>query len=224
MKKLNIINEIKGVAFLLMIVHHIFYFYDVSNDYKTKYSKNIIVQICGLISRHLFILLVGINIFLQYSNNKDIYKNIFNSGTLKLLFSCLIISFATYIIHPKYWIRFGVLHFILFGSIFGKLFAVIPNSCIFLSIIFFLCFEYVSSKNINNIVDLFTGAASGKYYMMDYFPFFRWFPFVLLGIWTGKNIILNLDDIKSKTFLSYLGKNSLLLYVIHVIILLLIYN
>ena len=68
MKKLNIINEIKGIAFVLMLIHHMFYFYDVSKDYKTQYSKNTIIQICGIISRHIFILLVGINIFLQYIN------------------------------------------------------------------------------------------------------------------------------------------------------------
>ena len=60
MKKLNIINEIKGIAFVLMLIHHMFYFYDVSKDYKTQYSKNTIIQICGIISRHIFILLVHI--------------------------------------------------------------------------------------------------------------------------------------------------------------------
>ena len=59
---------------------------------------------------------------------------------------------------------------------------------------------------------------------MDYFPLIKWLPFVFLGIWCGKNIVTQVNDIKNKTILSYFGKNSLYLYVVHILILLIIYN
>ena len=99
-----------------------------------------------------------------------------------------------------------------------------PNISFILSIIIYLFTDVLESKNINNVIDIITGAAGGKYYMMDYFPFFKWFPYVLLGIWSGKYIIINIKDIQFKTFLSYIGKNSLFLYVIHILILMFIYN
>ena len=223
MKKLIIINEIKGIAFLLMLIHHIFYFYDVSNDYKTKLSDNKIVDVCGTISRHLFIILVGINIYLQYSNNNDIIKNIFNKSTFKLFLSCLIVSLSTYIIYPKYWIRFGVLHFIFFGSIIGKLFVGNTNLCLIASILIFMFSDNLELLNINKITNLMLGSGINNYYMMDYFPIIKWIPFVLLGIWSGKNIVNNFKDFNDKTILSYFGKNSLDLYLIHFLILLIIY-
>ena len=38
---------------------------------------------------------------------------------------------------------------------------------------------------------------------MDYFPLIKWLPFVFLGIWCGKNIVTQVNDIKNKTILSY---------------------
>ena len=111
MKNFNIINEIKGIAFLFMLIHHIFYFYDVSKDYNSNLSGNIIVKFSGVISRHIFILLVGINIYLQYSNNNNIYKNIFNIGLLKLLFLVLLYQYLLILFIPT---LIGFMFYILF--------------------------------------------------------------------------------------------------------------
>ena len=47
MNRIVAIDNIRGIAFLLMIVHHIFYFYDVSNGYGTSLASHKFVNTSG---------------------------------------------------------------------------------------------------------------------------------------------------------------------------------
>ena len=64
------IDNLRGIAFILMIIHHVFYFKDVSNEYSTSYADNIFVKSSGTIARTLFIFLVGLS--LSISGKKKI--------------------------------------------------------------------------------------------------------------------------------------------------------
>ena len=57
--RLIYIDNLRGIAFIFMIIQHIVYFYDVSNNYKTSYAKTNLIETSGTISRTLFILLAG---------------------------------------------------------------------------------------------------------------------------------------------------------------------
>ena len=57
--RINTIDNLRGIAFILMVFQHIFYFYDVSMNYTTSYSSINFIDVSGLISRTLFILLAG---------------------------------------------------------------------------------------------------------------------------------------------------------------------
>ena len=43
--RINTIDNLRGIAFILMVFQHIFYFYDVSMNYKTSYSSNITIAL-----------------------------------------------------------------------------------------------------------------------------------------------------------------------------------
>ena len=43
--RLFLLDNIRGIAFIFMIIHHIFYFYDVSRNYNTSYANNKFVSI-----------------------------------------------------------------------------------------------------------------------------------------------------------------------------------
>ena len=63
--------------------------------------------------------------------------------------------------------------------------------------------------------------------MMDYFPLNKWLPVLTLGMVLGQHIdISKLSKIYGgkNILLSFLGKNSLNLYTIHLIILLIFYK
>jgi len=217
------IDNLRGIAFLFMIIHHIFYFKDVSNNYLTSYSNNIFVSTSGTISRVLFIFLVGLSLSItDKKKKKSIKKRIKRS--LEIFINALIISFITYIYYPKMFIRFGVLHFIALTTLLGSFYV----DKKILTFIFMLFYAIMKPVSINNsIIDTITGAKI-HYKMMDYFPLFPWFSLVLFGLFVGQNIDLAKEEKKlsiiNNNILIKIGQNCLSLYTFHVILLVIIYN
>jgi len=234
------IDNLRGIAFIFMIIHHIFYFKDASNEYITSYADNIFVKSSGTIARTLFIFLVGLSLSLDYNkknnnknNNNKNKKNIITkrlNRSLEIFVNALIITFVTYMYFPNYFIRFGVLHFISLASLLGTYF-IDKKKLTFISILFFLLIKPMSVNN--SIIDLITGGKV-NYNMMDYFPLFPWFGLVLMGIFFGQTT--NLSKIENKlskinnkifnknNFLTKIGKNCLNLYTMHIVLLIIIYN
>ena len=214
------IDNLRGIAFILMIIHHIFYFKDVSNGYSTSYADNQFVQLSGICARTLFIFLVGLS--LSIPDKKSTKKRIKRSG--EILLHALIISFATYMFYPDIFIRFGVLHFIALASLLGSYFVdkkALTIICIFI-------FAIIKPLSVNNpVIDTITGAKL-NYSMMDYFPLFPWFGLVLFGLFVGQTTNLSKIDKTFNVFnnnkLIKIGQNCLNLYTTHVIFLLIIYN
>ena len=220
MKRVLLIDILRGLAFIFMIIQHIFYFYDVSNDYNTRLSKNNIIKMFGIISRTLFILLAGYSVYMAYNKNKNDYIINRISRSIKILYHAIIISLITYILYPKYFIRFGILHFMCFGTLLISFIAPYNK----LSILILLISLLIKYPKINPIIDTITGSHS-HYYMMDWFPLNKWLPILICGLIIGQNIDINeLNLFKNDNILSELGKNSLNLYTLHLIILLSFYK
>jgi len=144
--------------------------------------------------------------------------------SFEILLHAMIITFITYMYHPKIFIRFGVLHFISIASLLGSFF--IDKKI--LTFIFMFLFVIIKPISVNNkFIDTITGGKI-NYNMMDYFPLFPWFGLVLFGLFIGKNSDLTKID-KTFNFIDYtsltkIGQNSLKLYTSHIILLMVIYN
>jgi uncharacterized membrane protein len=225
MYRITYIDNIRGIAFILMIIQHIFYFYDVSMDYITEYSSNKIVSTSGLIARTLFILLAGLSIGLYFKNkksdDKDKIKNRIKRS-VEIGLHGLLITLVTYLIYPKYFVRFGILQFLALGTLIMGMPGINPY------VVILVCLLLNNLKTTNNdILNVILGL-NNKYSMMDYFPLLKWLPVMAIGVILGQNIELKeKTDIKlldESNALTYLGKNSLNLYTIHVIVLILYFS
>lgn len=222
------IDNLRGIAFLFMVIHHIFYFKDVSNDYTTSYADNIFVQSSGTIARTLFIFLVGLSLSIPNKKEFNIKKRL--NRSLEILVNAGIISFITYMYYPDVFVRFGVLHFIALASLLGSYFIDKKQ----LTFVFMLVFLLLKPMSVNNsLIDTITGAKL-NYNMMDYFPLFPWFGLLLFGLHVGQtsnlmDIEKALTNINSNIFtenniLTKIGQNALSLYTFHIILLIFIYN
>ena len=218
------IDNLRGIAFLLMIIQHIFYFKDVSNNYSTSYANNIFVKLSGTVARTLFIFLVGLSLSISEKNKtKESIKKRIKRST-EILINALIISFMTYMFYPNIFVKFGILHFISLVSLLGSYFVDKKK----LTLICIFIFALIKPISVNNqLIDTITG---GKIYssMMDYFPLFPWFSLVLTGIFFGQNIDLSkiekkLNIINNKILIK-IGQNCLNLYTTHIVFLIIIYN
>ena len=225
MTRIIAIDNMRGIAFILMLIQHLFYFYDVSNYYETQLSKNIIIKYCGIIARSLFIFLAGCSLVLNYKKNKKKFiKNKVNRS-FEILIHAGLISYITFLYYPDFFIRFGILHFIGIASLLCSFIIPYPKLYLF----FIMGFLFIQPPKINTFFNTITGA-SVEFNMMDWFPLFKWLPLMITGMYFTENIdieklkLLDLKILNSNNLLTYLGKNSLNLYTIHVIFLIIFFK
>lgn len=226
MSRIYLLDNIRGLAFLFMIIHHVFYFYDVSNDYSTKLSQNPLVDMSGHIARNMFILLAGYSTYMAYKkytekNKSPLVERLKRS--IEILGHAMIITFVTYMLYPDIFIRFGILHFIALGTIISTILA--PYKIV--SIIVLVLCIILKYPSVNSFIDTITGAKS-QFNAMDWFPLKSALPILLGGLIIGQHLDINKLNggiFKNKIpFISYLGENSLNLYTIHVVGLILFFT
>ena len=215
-----VLDNIRGIAFLLMVIHHIFYFYDITNN--TDYSNY--VNIFGIISRNIFIFLVGISLVYSYDNNNNnfIYSRIIKS--IEILIHAFLITLLTYNYYPDEYIRFGVLHCI--GVISLLLIVIVPYKKIYIMVFLIsLLLQNIQLPSINNFIDTILGPNISHYNTIDWFPIITWAPVVLLGMIVGsKNYKFNINILNNYNFLTWIGQNCLILYTLHIYILVFFYQ
>jgi len=213
--RINTIDNLRGIAFILMVFQHIFYFYDVSMNYTTSYSSIDFIALSGTISRTLFILLAG---YMIGYRETSIEKRAKRSG--EILVHALLLTLVTYFLYPDYFIRFGILHFLAVGTLLISFLA--PYNI--LTIVCLIIILFIQIPKINPFIDLMTGSAISPT-AMDYFPLNVWLPVLLVGLILGQNLdFTKLDILDFNNIITDIGKNSLNLYTTHVIILLVFYK
>lgn len=227
---IKILDQIRGIAFILMLIHHIHYFKDVGNKYKTSYAKNIIISNIGKISRYTFILLVGISLYNSYRNNKSKFIKSRVKKSYEIFLHACLITCITKIIYPEFPIYFGVLHFISIGSLLAIPFVDKPVISIIIAYLLIIYLNPIKNNlNSMNMPYSINTMLGNNYYqaMIDYFPILGWLPILLIGIFIGhildnSSLKLLRNNSKFGYYLEKLGQNSLVIYTTHLIFLLII--
>lgn len=218
-KRIHSIDSLRGLAVLCMVIYHFIYdltaMYGIS-DINLKNLYPFQQFICWS-----FIIISGISYNLS-SNSKY--------ASLKIFFIALGLSIVTQIFAPDFEIKFGILH--LLGSSGLILYFVTRGraadfkiSSLILSFVIFLIFwlldpwqyPFYDSLSAYNLYPL--GYPADDFYSSDYFPLLPWFFLYVAGFQLGGIFLKNKDLIKKYDFnirpLSFLGRNSLIIYLLH---------
>lgn len=219
MARSKTIDNLKGIAFILMFIFHLFSLYDATVN--TSYHKNTILNIIGIISRTLFILLAGYSLNASYKKYNENFIKERTKQSLKILVHALIITLLTYILYPEKFIKFGVLHFICLITLLSPLFIPYKN----ITIILFIISIFINYPKINEILDTITGYQVHSR-MMDWFPLKKYLPLLLLGVIIGQNMDISNNKVLEQDIplVTNIGKNTLNLYTIHFVVISIIYN
>lgn len=223
-----LINTLRGIAFIFMFIYHIFVFLKVMTKY--DYLNNYFLNFIGIISRNIFIILVGVSLYLSYINSKDfnIYKKKQILRSIKIYIIAMFITLFTYYTIYEYYIIFGVLHFI---SISVLLLHNFINNFKILFLILFTCLYLNYNKfylySNNSFINYIYNILGFNIYKntIDSFPLIKWIPKIIVGIFIGyllnyfyirytKNKKINKKSY-SNNIINFIGKNTLLLYIIH---------
>ncbi|MEM2822332.1 MAG: heparan-alpha-glucosaminide N-acetyltransferase, partial [Candidatus Pacearchaeota archaeon] len=228
------IDVLRGIAVIMMIVFHFFFdldFFGVRSFNLDKVFWFIFARTIAII----FIFLVGLCLTISYARAKTEGKACFKKYLLrgvKIILLGLCITAITFITFPEWTIYFGILHFIGLSIILAYPFLTLKSAraMIFIIILalFFLLFGIFLNKiSLNFPYLLWLGLEPKTFYTFDYFPLFPWFGVVLIGIFSGHllykggerqfKIQIGIGKIFAWPLsgLAFLGRHSLIIYLLH---------
>ncbi|MEM4391150.1 MAG: heparan-alpha-glucosaminide N-acetyltransferase [Candidatus Diapherotrites archaeon] len=219
MKRLWQIDFLKGIALCMMVIFH--FIWDL--NYFNVIQVDLYSGFFGLFqitTASLFLFLSGSSMVLSFSKYKSQFPIKWFFRTSKITIAAFFISIFTLIFFPEYFIYFGILHIIAFCSF---LFAPVVNKPFFslalASFVFFIYFFFTPYYFETNSILLLAFYAPRQTF--DFFPLIPWSGIFLFGIFFCNIAVkFKLFDYSEQknffvTFTSFLGKNSLIIYLLH---------
>lgn len=201
-----IIDAIRGFTVILMIFFH--FCFDLNN------FKFIDVDIIhgtfwfALPRIIVFLFLFAVGMSLTLANHDEIHWRLFWKRFFKISMFAALISLVTYFIIPENWIYFGTLHAIATISIMSLPFLKKPTLSLTTALFLFIP-SIIFDKNIPWI--------TLPHQSWDYIAPFPWLGAALLGIFAvhkGLHLQAIPDNLPTRS-LNFLGKYSLVIYLIH---------
>lgn len=204
-KRYSLIDEIRGLAVVLMIIFHGAYDLNFFGFVSIDFHRDLFWWFLPRLIVFLFLFTMGMSLGLVHK--KSIQWQPFAKRFLKISFFALIISVATYFTFPTRWIYFGTLHCIATCSLLALPFVKREKLAGVLALILIipLAFKYQYPW-----VKL-------PHQSMDYIPAIPWLAATLLGIY-AYHLKLHTKELSPNKFtklLAALGKKSLLIYLLH---------
>lgn len=204
------IDFLRGIAIVCMVIFHFLYDVEYYGILEIDLQRGIFFLI-GRTAAVLFILLSGISCTFSSNNWKR---------GAKLLGIALLLTMVTYLFDANYFVKFGILHFLGISMMLASLLQ--NRSVHFLLILAYFIFAFaLVFTAIRPSMDLFfpIGIFSERFASSDYYPLFPWFSLYLIGMTLGKLIYPDKKALlRTPRFLeplSFLGRHSLVIYLIH---------
>lgn len=231
------IDIVKGIAVICMIIFHFFYFPNQYGFKEIKYDTTSLA-VLAKIAQVIFITCVGINLYLskktsiENKETKDKYNKKMIKRIIKIALLALCMTVFTKFIFGEKYVKFGILHFI---AVVSLLLFNLSDNIETIQILFIGCIllTYLSSKNpeLFNFIPKqisFILGFNTAYPSIDHFPILPWILFIFIGIFIGTILKkYKIETSKSNNIISKslekIGNKSLEIYMIHWIILYLIF-
>jgi uncharacterized membrane protein len=119
---------------------------------------------------------------------------------------------------------FGILHLIGISIILAYPVIKLRYENLVLGIVFVALGMFINKVTVGFPWLLWLGLMPARFYSIDYFPLLPWFGVVLIGVFLGNSLYphytrnFNLHDFSNfavMRFLSFLGRHSLFIYLVH---------
>ncbi len=214
------VDLLRTIAILLMVIYHIGY--DLSYFHNWNIDTNSGGWwLMGRSAANLFLLLVGISFILSAKSrtSRKIWKHTLRRSAI-ILGWAYVITLTTYVIDSETYIRFGILHCIGVSILLLPVFHYFKEWNMLAGIVIIAGGMYVRSMEAASPFLLPLGIKYHSFVTLDYFPILPWLGVILIGMGLGHFIFIrcNAKPILQNRQWKYLilpGKHSLLLYLIH---------
>ncbi|RUM77417.1 MAG: hypothetical protein DSZ12_00235 [Sulfurovum sp.] len=169
----------------------------------------------------MFVLSAGMSLVLAHKEKIHFAK--VKKRVLILGGASLLVSLGSYTQFPNTWIYFGILHFFLFASLVGLLFLKIPKIAFMMGVVIIAGYNFHFMSMHWLFILLQEPLHLPLHYTEDLANIVPWFGVFLIGVSAAKlkihekifnNSFFNATHRVNKSF-SFLGKHSLLIYLLH---------
>jgi len=216
--RVTAIDALRGIAIVAMVAYH--FCFDLSN-FRVA-SWNFYADPFWIGARTLilssFLLLAGVSLVL--AERSDGGRKRFWRHVLRIAACALIVSIATYVVFPRSYIWFGVLHAIALSLVLIRPLASKPALALVAGIVVIVAGIYINAPAFDTRALGWIGFATTKPITEDYVPLFPWTGVMLVGIAAGHALVRN--DFRAVSpfrrlpmLLSWLGRHSLAVYMFH---------
>ncbi len=208
--RLYFLDFLRGLLLLIMIFYH----YTFNLSYFFDYPINLdafFLKIIPPVFSSCFLLVSGYSSVLS--------RNVAKRG-LYVFFWATVVTLVTFIITPEAPVFFGILHCIGIMMIIAHFLKNIPDVLLLISpILVFIIDFLIKDLSVNYNYLLFLGITSNSFTSLDYYPLIPHGAFFLFGIFLGRNfkpdfLYKKLEN-KIGEALTFAGKNSLKVYLLH---------
>ncbi len=223
------VDTLRGIAIVLMVFYHLTwdlsYFGVIQVD---MLSTPWHTFAWGIASTFIFVM--GVSLTLSFNRRRAKLGNsapLFPKYLLRggQIFGWgLIITLVTYIAFGNGFVVFGILHLIGLSIIIAYPFLRSRWISLAAGLVFIALGVYLNTVVISSPWLLWAGVKQYGRYMVDYYPVFPWSGVALVGIFAGytlypqglpRHAFPNWSALAPVRMLSFLGRHSLLIYLIH---------
>ncbi len=206
------IDLARGLAIIGMVIYHLLvdlYLLGQLHLNPFIYPTLLLARVTAV----TFLFLVGFSFSLSLEKNNPINHETIYQHTLERAFrvflSSLTVTLATYFISPNFTVRFGILNLISLSLLLLLVFSLVTKRILLIPISLLLVI-----LGFNLRLD------HSQFNTFDYYPLLPWFGFVLLGFALATNYPKKRKNFPqpshpSLQLFSFLGRHSLLIYLLH---------
>ena len=213
-----VIDCIRGFAIIAMIAYHFGFDLNMQGYISQDINHNSNWQVARSLILGTFLFVAGFSMAL--AENKNITRRLIR--LVRIAACAVLVSIGSYFMFPDSWIFFGVLHFVLVGTIicwlvmpYQKLLLILAMSLLTVGILY-------QSPIFNSPFLQWLGMMTYKPITEDYVPVLPWLGLMLIGARMGQLALtkskLWLFDYKLSSILlpvQWLGQHSLIVYMLH---------
>ena len=205
---------LRGVAIILMVIFHLCFDLNYFRFIDIDIYRGIEWKAFRIVIVSLFLGLMGASLVFAYQ--KGINKQKFLKRLALLSGAAALITAATIFVFPKSWIYFGVIHFAALATLAGAWFVRMPTLSLVLGIAIVVLYQ-MDFLSTHWLYESLKEPLHLPHRTEDIVRFFPWFGAVLIGIFFGHHRFfgLKLPDMNLTRQIAFLGRHSLLIYLIH---------
>jgi uncharacterized membrane protein len=225
------VDALRGVAILMMVLYHLLFDLVGLGGFSIE-GFDSFWRLWARATATLFITLAGLSLTLSYARarshtapNVSLFPRFLRRGLG--VFGCgMLVTAGTWLFYPSEVVTFGILHFIGASIVLAYPFLRLGWWNLPLGLASLAAGLALQVRNVALPFPwlLWLGLPPVRYTAFDYFPLLPWFGLMLLGIWLGGRLYaggrraMPLPDLSGAPpvrLLDFLGRHSLLIYLIH---------